>query len=127
VHARPGPVSDEFLGEQIRRVHTDNLEVYGADKIWASLNREGTRVARCTVERLMRTLGISSRSYNDSSEPGILGSPVVGAGGTGRHDRNRAPTTGTHRPLQGCAERVRDRAGIRVSYATNRDTRVSLS
>jgi putative transposase len=32
--------------------------VYGADKIWRQLNREGVRVARCTVERLMRDLGI---------------------------------------------------------------------
>ena len=36
-----------------------NLEVYGADKVWAQLNREGIRVARCTVERLMRELGLS--------------------------------------------------------------------
>ena len=32
----------------------ENFSVYGADKVWAQLNREGTRVARCTVERLMR-------------------------------------------------------------------------
>jgi putative transposase len=32
--------------------------VYGADKVWAQLNREGTRVARCTVERLMRREGL---------------------------------------------------------------------
>jgi putative transposase len=41
------------------RVHAENLDVYGADKVWAQLNREGTRVARCTVERLMRELGLS--------------------------------------------------------------------
>ena len=35
-----------------------NYRVYGADKVWAQLNREGIRVARCTVERLMRQLGI---------------------------------------------------------------------
>ncbi len=52
-------VRDEQLKEQIRRVHAENLSVYGADKIWAQLNREGIRVARCTVERLMRDLGIS--------------------------------------------------------------------
>jgi len=44
---------------QIRRVWADNLEVYGADKVWAQLNREGIRVARCTVERLMRDMGLS--------------------------------------------------------------------
>jgi Helix-turn-helix domain/HTH-like domain/Integrase core domain len=49
---------DEQLKAQIRRVWEENYRVYGADKIWAQLNREGTRVARCTVERLMRELGI---------------------------------------------------------------------
>jgi putative transposase len=50
---------DEILRAEIERVHVENLSVYGADKIWAQLNREGTRVARCTVERLMRDMGIS--------------------------------------------------------------------
>jgi putative transposase len=35
-----------------------NYRVYGADKIWAQLNREGIKVARCTVERLMRSVGV---------------------------------------------------------------------
>jgi putative transposase len=52
-------VRDEQLKAEIARVHAENLEVYGADKVWAQLNREGTRVARCTVERLMRELGLS--------------------------------------------------------------------
>ncbi len=52
-------IRDETLKAEIARVHADNLHVYGADKVWAQLNREGTRVARCTVERLMRTLGLS--------------------------------------------------------------------
>jgi len=41
------------------RVFQDNLFVYGADKVWAQLNRENIRVARCTVERLMRAQGLS--------------------------------------------------------------------
>ena len=45
-------VRDEQLKVEIRRVHAENLSVYGADKVWAQLNREGVRVARCTVERL---------------------------------------------------------------------------
>jgi putative transposase len=49
---------DEQLKEQIRLVFDANYGVYGADKIWAALNREGTAVARCTVERLMRELGL---------------------------------------------------------------------
>jgi len=50
---------DEYLKGEIARVWATNLEVYGADKVWAQLNREGIRVARCTVERLMRHLGLS--------------------------------------------------------------------
>lgn len=34
------------------------MRVYGADKVWNQLNREGTPIARCTVERLMRRLGL---------------------------------------------------------------------
>ena len=50
---------DEELKVEIARVHKANLDVYGADKVWTQLNREGTRVARCTVERLMGDLGLS--------------------------------------------------------------------
>jgi putative transposase len=51
-------VRDEQLKAEITRVHEANYRVYGADKVWAQLNREGIRVARCTVERLMRALQI---------------------------------------------------------------------
>ncbi len=49
---------DGWLAEQIRRVHQANYGVYGARKVWLALNREGIPVARCTVERLMRSLGL---------------------------------------------------------------------
>jgi transposase InsO family protein len=49
---------DEQLKPEIIRVWTENRRVYGADKVWAQLRREGHPVARCTVERLMRELGI---------------------------------------------------------------------
>jgi putative transposase len=52
-------IRDEVLTAAIVRVYEDNLFVYGADKIWAQLNREGIRVARCTIERLMRQRGLS--------------------------------------------------------------------
>jgi len=39
-------------------VHRENFGVYGAPKLWAQLNRDGTAVARCIVERLMRDMGI---------------------------------------------------------------------
>jgi putative transposase len=51
-------VRDAELKPAISRVHRDNFGVYGVDKVWAQLNREGTRVARCTVARLMRELGL---------------------------------------------------------------------
>jgi putative transposase len=49
---------DELLKAAVSRVHRDNYGVYGARKVWLELNREGTSVARCTVERLMRELGL---------------------------------------------------------------------
>jgi putative transposase len=52
-------VRDERLKAAITRVHQDNYGVYGARKVWLALNREGTPVARCTVERLMRELGLA--------------------------------------------------------------------
>jgi putative transposase len=51
-------VRDEELKAHIARVHAENFGVYGAPKIWAQLNREGIQVARCTVERLMRDIGL---------------------------------------------------------------------
>jgi transposase InsO family protein len=42
----------------IQRVWHANWQVYGADKVWLQINREGIRVARCTVERLMRKAGL---------------------------------------------------------------------
>ena len=49
---------DEQLMPQIKRVWQANMQVYGADKVWRQLGREGVSVARCTVERLMRKLGL---------------------------------------------------------------------
>ncbi|MDQ5905789.1 MAG: putative transposase [Pseudomonadota bacterium] len=42
----------------IQRVWDANMQVYGADKVWLQMNREGIAVARCTVERLMKRLGL---------------------------------------------------------------------
>ena len=51
-------VRDAALVPLLREAHKLNLGVYGARKLHAELNREGTRVARCTVERLMRAEGL---------------------------------------------------------------------
>jgi putative transposase len=52
-------VRDEELVVEIRRVHGENYGVYGARKVWKQLHREGTPVARCTVERLKRVEGLA--------------------------------------------------------------------
>ena len=51
-------IRDAVLKPEVLRVWEQNLAVYGADKIWDQLNKDGIRVARCTVERLMDDLGI---------------------------------------------------------------------
>jgi transposase InsO family protein len=62
-HRQPRPsaraVRDAALQVEIRRVHAEHFGVYGARKVWRQLHREGIAVARCTVERLMRQLGLA--------------------------------------------------------------------
>ena len=68
---------DEALMTDIGRVWQENFRVYGADKVWRQMQREGFNVARCTVERLMRKLGIAGAvrgktvrtTISDSSAP----------------------------------------------------------
>jgi putative transposase len=50
--------SDDTLMPKIQQVWQSNMQVYGADKVWHQMNREGVQVARCTVERLMKRLGL---------------------------------------------------------------------
>jgi putative transposase len=52
---------DEALQAVIRRVWNEHGQVYGADRVWAQLKLEGIPAARCTVERLMRKLGLQGR------------------------------------------------------------------
>ena len=54
----PRAIRDEQLKPEIRRVWEENYRVYGARKVWKQLHREGIKVARCTVARLMREMGI---------------------------------------------------------------------
>ena len=49
---------DAELTALIKQIHAENNGVYGARKIWHELLRRGVRVARCTVERLMRAAGL---------------------------------------------------------------------
>ncbi|WP_344078202.1 IS3 family transposase, partial [Nocardiopsis metallicus] len=50
--------TDEVTTAKIHQVHADNYAVYGARKVHAELNRQGHRVARCTVQRLMKRAGL---------------------------------------------------------------------
>jgi putative transposase len=50
--------SDIALKIEIRRVFEENFRVYGARKVWRQLQREGFDVARCTVARLMKAMGL---------------------------------------------------------------------
>jgi transposase InsO family protein len=54
----PRAQRDVALMPMVEQVWNANLQVYGADKVWKQMNREGVEVARCTVERLMRRLGL---------------------------------------------------------------------
>ena len=68
---------DENLSADIRRVWEENFGVYGPRKVWRQLNeREGTRVARCTVERLMRQIGlrgaVRGRAWRVTTHPGTV-------------------------------------------------------
>jgi putative transposase len=71
-------VRDEALKPEITRVFTENLRVYGADKVWAQLRREGTRVARCTVERLMHALEIRGAVRGKSAVRTTIGGETSG-------------------------------------------------
>jgi transposase InsO family protein len=61
--ADPGTLSrrakrDEILKAQVQRVFEANFRVYGVRKVWRQLGREGIAVARCTVARLMKAMGL---------------------------------------------------------------------
>ena len=64
---------DAELCPEIRRVWSDNLEVYGQDKTLRQLKREGVSVARCTVARLMRGMGlhgvVRGRAWTTTTTP----------------------------------------------------------
>jgi putative transposase len=73
-------VRDEALKVKLRHVHAEHFGVYGARKLWRRLHREGIPVARCTVERLMRGLGLSGavrgRPVRTTVPDGAAGRPA---------------------------------------------------
>ncbi|MCC5574951.1 IS3 family transposase [Microtetraspora sp. AC03309] len=68
-------IRDAELDEHIQRIHTANYGVYGVRKVWRQLMREGHQVARCTMERRMRALGLQGarrgkKIRTTTSDPG---------------------------------------------------------
>ena len=80
---------DAELKERIRRSSRSNYRVYGARKMWRELNRQGHEVARCTVERLMRELGIAGA---------VRGKRVITTLPDGQAERPRTWSTATSSP-----------------------------
>jgi putative transposase len=68
---------DDELRTAIQRVWDDNDRVYGPRKVWKQLRRDGHRVARCTVERLMRKMGLRGvtrgRAWVVTTQPDAAG------------------------------------------------------
>lgn len=71
---------DEWLSVEITTVWKDNYEVYGARKVWQALHRKGISVARCTVERLMRELGITGVTRGKAKRTTVPAADGVRAG-----------------------------------------------
>src|SRR5580700_2604544 len=82
---RSGPVvtrarRDDALKPEVQRVFEENFRVYGVRKVWRQLKREGRDVARCTVARLMQTIGLQGvirgkpvrTTISDKATPGPL-------------------------------------------------------
>ena len=58
---------DEALRPEVQRGWDQNHQVYGPRKVWKQLKREGVRVARCTVGRLMREMGRNRYCMNGAA------------------------------------------------------------
>ena len=102
---------DEALKPEIVRVHAENFGVYGAEKVWAQLNREGHRVARCTIERLMRDLGLRGAVRGKKHRTTIADETAArpaGSRGSGLHRGGTEPAVG--RGPDVCADLV----GVRL-------------
>ena len=85
---------DADLCEHIGRVWREHREVYGVRKVWKQLRREGVAVARCTVARLMRRLGLAGAvrgpDVHGDDDPGRHGPAAAGPGDAPVHgDRAR--------------------------------------
>jgi transposase InsO family protein len=75
--APPRIQRDAVLKPHVLRVFSENFQVYGARKVWRQLKREGFDIARCTVSRLMKAMGLKGvirgkphrTTFSDKSAP----------------------------------------------------------
>ena len=71
---------DDQLRVEIQRVYDAHQQVYGPRNVWKQLRRDGVRVARCTVARLMRAMGLAGavrgRAWVTTTHAGEGGRPV---------------------------------------------------
>lgn len=79
-------VRDEHLLSEIRRVHAESNGVYGQLKVWDELRDEGVEVARCTVERLMRTHAIEGCHNSKTQRTTVPGQEPIAADDLVRRD-----------------------------------------
>lgn len=84
---------DAELIADIRRVHEENFSVYGARKVWRQLLREGIKVARCTVERLMRDIGLAGAVRGKAVKTTISGKEPCPADKVNRQFRPDKPNS----------------------------------
>ena len=75
---------DAVLRQEIMRVWKANRAVYGARKVWRQLGREGVEIARCTVERLMREMGLQGVVRGRKPRTTIPDEATAAADGPGR-------------------------------------------
>ena len=110
--------SDAVTSALIERVHAENYGVYGVRKVYAQLHRDGHRVARCTVERLMRAAGLRGVSRAKG--------PRTTIPGTGR-DRARTWSSGSSpRPdPTSCGSPTSPTAGRSPGGSTSRSSSTS--
>ena len=71
---------DDWLKKEIQRVYDENHKVYGVRKVWRQLLREGIRVARCTVARLMAVMGLAGVLRGKKVRSGVKRSALPSAG-----------------------------------------------
>ncbi|HDP7698188.1 TPA: IS3 family transposase [Escherichia coli] len=71
---------DDWLKREIQRVYDENHQVYGVRKVWRQLLREGIRVARCTVARLMAVMGLAAGVLRGKKVRTTISRKAVAAG-----------------------------------------------